>query len=102
MWLPVAVLRVRAKLFQCQNAGIDLSFTSNYSSCGEGRQLPLYGGEAGGTSPLRTFAGRGFHTTLKNDAAKTKRPIFFSPAKAGVIPVGAVRGCQPWCDPRCL
>ena len=51
MWFPVAVLRLRAKLFQCQYVGIDLPFTSNYSSRGDGRQLLLYRGDAGGTLP---------------------------------------------------
>lgn len=101
MCFPVAVLRVRAKLFQCQYVGIDLPFTCNYSSCGDGHWSPLYCGDTGGTSPPCAFAGQGFHTTLENDAAETERPISFPPAKAGAMPMGADRGCWRWWDPGC-
>lgn len=93
---------MRAKLFQCQYAGIDLPFTSNYSSCGDGRRLRLYPREAGGTSSPRAFAGRGFHATLEKYAAESECPVFLSLAKAGVMPVCSDGGCRPSCDPGCI
>lgn len=81
MWLPVAVLQMRAKLFQCQYAGIDLPFTSNYSSCGDGRWSPLYRGEAGGTLPSACLCQPRISHHPAEQCCRNRAPHLLSPGK---------------------
>lgn len=89
MWFPIAVLRVRAKLFQCQHVGIDLPFTSNYSSCGDGCWSPLYHGDTRGMSPPCAFTCRGFTPSWSMMLLKPGAPSPF-PSKGQ----GDARGCR--------